>query len=237
MRKFTQFIQACAVLILVIMSNGQATAAWQENGFLAHANVEIRNLPNSIEDGEGGMIVTWADGRMDDEHHIFAQRFNAQGDVLWQDGGVPICIYAGGTQTYPALASDNEGGAYFIWQDVTFSGNAHIYSQHVNSSGVQSWALNGIMLDDTSPASVTSTMLTTADDGTAYAAWSETADAGFKRLKVMRLNTSGKMWANASHCATVNSGYFNFPVLDCTTLGVTLVYGIYNSSYGRPEVY
>jgi len=88
--------------------------------------------------------------------------FLAEGEALWQDGGVPVCTYPGGTQVSPALSSDNVGGAYFIWQDVTNGGTAHVYAQHVNRTGVQSWATNGIMLDDTSPASVTSTMMITA---------------------------------------------------------------------------
>lgn len=237
MRKPTQLFKAFAAVILVLLTVSPAAAVWEQNGFLAEGDVEILHSPQSIQDGEGGMIVTWADGRMDDNNHIFAQRFNAQGEALWQDGGVPVCTYPGGTQITPALSPDNEGGVYFIWQDVTNGGTAHVYAQHVNSTGGISWATNGILLDDASPVSVTSTMMTTADDGTAYAAWVETASSGYRRLKLMRLNTSGKMWATASNTATLSSGYFDFPVMDCTTLGATVVFGRYNSTYGRTEVF
>ncbi|MCP4293303.1 MAG: T9SS type A sorting domain-containing protein [bacterium] len=235
-KPFNRINMTITVLLLLTMVQS-AGAAWQQNGYLVESDVEAGSSPTPIADGQGGMIITWDDGRMDDNYHIFAQRIDADGNKMWQDGGVPVCTYPGGTQTYPAVASDGQGGAYFIWKDVTNSGNQHIYGQYITSNGSTNWTTNGILLDNDSPLSVSNTMLTSADDGTAYAGWVENTTGSIRKLKIMRLNASGKMWPSTSSAATVSSGYFDFPLIDCTSLGVTVVFGRYNFTFSLQEVF
>ena len=68
-----------------------------------------------VEDGSGGAIVGWVDGRGADPD-IYAQRLDAKGDPQWQPNGVPVCK-AAGIQDRLVAATDGESGVLFAWRD------------------------------------------------------------------------------------------------------------------------
>ena len=88
-----------------------------------------------ISDGEGGIIAAWSDFRSDPNYgDIYAQRISGNGTALWQKNGVAVSI-AAGQQLYPSLATDGEGGAMIVWDDIRVGTMSDVYAQHLTKDG------------------------------------------------------------------------------------------------------
>ncbi|MBX2922370.1 MAG: T9SS type A sorting domain-containing protein [Chitinophagaceae bacterium] len=110
-----------------------------------------------ISDGQGGAIVSWNDYRNDPENglgeefiypEIYAQRIDANGDVLWNTSGIKISnAVKHEANGDPAINiyDDNSGGAVFLWDDKL---NGIIYTQRVNSTGDLIYDEDKILTDE-----------------------------------------------------------------------------------------
>lgn len=104
-------------------------------------------LPAMIPDGTGGAFIAWSDHRNPTDYDIFAQHLLASGavDPTWPPSGVPVCT-ATGDQRSVAMVGDGLGGAILAWID--YRGNVDyrpdIYAQHLDPSGITTWAPNGV---------------------------------------------------------------------------------------------
>ncbi len=115
---------------------------WTANGIPICNDPTFQAQVVIISDGSGGAIIAWVDFRdiVDPnivDSNIYAQRVNGNGDVLWATNGIGVSK-AQNEQTYPALASDGNGGAYVTWRDNRGSSqsNMNIYAQGINSNGI-----------------------------------------------------------------------------------------------------
>jgi len=111
--------------------------------------------PTIVTDGSGGAIITWHDYRSGN-YDIYAQRINANGNVLWTTDGVAIST-AANNQEWSTIVADGSGGAIITWQDFR-SSNYDIYSQRVSGSGTftstLSVSVNGNGSVGSSPAGI-----------------------------------------------------------------------------------
>ncbi len=107
-----------------------------------------QDFPTIVSDGSGGAIITWQDYR-GGSNDVYAQRINASGVVQWTVDGVAISTITGSSQNSPTITSDGLGGAIITWTD-TRSGNADIYAQRINASGVVQWTANGVAISTAS---------------------------------------------------------------------------------------
>jgi hypothetical protein len=96
-----------------------------------------------IADGSGGAIMAWVDGRAA-EMHIYAQRVNAAGTVLWRANGEPVVTASGG-QTSPSLAPDGTGGAIIAWVDLRGI-DRDLYAQRMDRYGNYDWTYDGVLI-------------------------------------------------------------------------------------------
>jgi len=216
----------CMLVILI----GIPAQAWQENGQLVDTAVVVSTHTLAhTSDGNGGMIVAFSDQRVEDEYHIYAQRFNADGIRVWPEGGVPICTYSGGNQTYAALCSDNNGGAYIAWEDVTSNGVANIYGQHINPSGTISLALDGAKLNSDSADSMIRPLMTSGDDGSAYVVWNQIIGNTYS-LQAMRMDQTGRLWNTQREVSSSQNSYFARATMDFTSFGATIVWAQENEA-------
>ena len=62
--------------------------------------------------------------------------------AAWAPNGIPICVETQG-QYPPSITFDGAYGAIVAWPDFRF-GNADIFAQRVDSSGVVQWTANGV---------------------------------------------------------------------------------------------
>ena len=112
--------------------------------------------PAIVSDGSGGAIITWyADYGVD--YDIYAQKVDANGNVLWAVDGIPIST-AADYQEHPKIVSDGSGGAIITWQNEGDE-DYDVYAQRVGASGNMLWAVDGIPIstatdDQESPAIV-----------------------------------------------------------------------------------
>lgn len=118
-----------------------ALGQWQING-IRIANVSSWQWsPQAIEDGKGGVIVCWEDGR-NGTWDVYAQRVDSAGYLLWTDYGIPVAD-GPATQDLPVMVSDGEGGAIIAWEQPAL---ADVYAQRINSDGQRLWGEEGIIV-------------------------------------------------------------------------------------------
>jgi hypothetical protein len=125
--------------------NSSGAVMWTTAGVVICNAPDSQINPKLKTDGAGGAIITWQDKRNGIEYHLYAQRINASGIVMWAANGVVICNAAGG-QTNPKIEIDGAGGGIIGWQDKRNGLNYDVYAQRINASGVPQWTANGVMV-------------------------------------------------------------------------------------------
>jgi len=109
----------------------------------------VRDLTSAINiytrivtDGSGGAIVVWEDLRKG--MALYAQKVNAEGEVQWQENGVPVCTELPVVSPRFEAADSSAGGVVVAWID----GDRKLYAQMLNSSGQMLWGDKGILIAD-----------------------------------------------------------------------------------------
>jgi len=158
------------------------------------------DLVEAVSDGAGGMIAVWEQlettgGSVRD---IYAQRINANGEVLWGAEGVAICT-APDNQSQIKVISDGAGGAIIVWKDerdMTIGGGTgdDIYAQKVNSNGVVQWTADGVPVCTAVGRQMTPYLCSDGSGG-AYIAWADARAHSTLTLEIFgqRLNATGNI--------------------------------------------
>ncbi len=114
--------------------NSDGTPLWAAEGVPVCTEPTHQVEHEIIQDGMGGVIITWEDSRSGSGTDIFTQRLDSNGNVLWTPGGVAVCDTVG-SQDYPSLASNGSGGAIIAWSDQRHSSYEDIYAHMVTGGG------------------------------------------------------------------------------------------------------
>ncbi len=126
---------------------------WTTNGEPICNDTLSQTHPQLVSDGSGGAIITWADRRnfTTRTENLYAQRINANGQVLWKTNGVLVSTSLNNFD-YPRLVSDGLGGAVIAWSDGrNYSTTSDdIYAQRININGQLKWTANGVPVCTTS---------------------------------------------------------------------------------------
>jgi flagellar hook capping protein FlgD len=140
-----------------VLASGEVDAAWPVNGrvllpvsLALSIDPQTLGAPSLVQDGAGGAIVIWSDGRsVVNGSDIYAQHILASGvvDPSWPVNGATVCSVVG-EQIGPASVSDGAGGAFISWTDNRAGpalSDRDIYAQHVLASGQTdpNWPANG----------------------------------------------------------------------------------------------
>lgn len=113
---------------------------WDANGTVICNETHDQGEVQICSDGFGGAIVAWMDER-DPASDIYAQRIDANGNVMWDANGTAICT-ENNFQSVIRISNDGEGGAIITWRDER-SGNADVYAQRIDANGNTLWTDNG----------------------------------------------------------------------------------------------
>ena len=187
------------------------TVQWIANGVVVSVTDRQRE-PRAAMDGAGGAIITWTDDRgvVEEDDDIYVQHVDAFGNVLWGDG-LAVCA-ASGPQSFPAIASDGQGGAIVAWAD-SRGATTDVYSQRVGQDGtlgpgaVPAWTPDGTPV--TTRAGVQQNPSAVSDGkGGALIAWEDygvpapipgfgesagrTLGPGHARVRTIRITDSGE---------------------------------------------
>ncbi|UCF77896.1 MAG: hypothetical protein JSW03_07220 [Candidatus Eiseniibacteriota bacterium] len=110
----------------------------------------------------------------------------------WQENGNPVCVETG-TQQFPDVMPDGEGGAFIVWEDYRGS-DLDIYAQRLGPSGAALWPANGVPICTTSGGQIFAEI---APDGAggAIIVWEDRRAPGGD-IYAQRVDASGAvLWA------------------------------------------
>ena len=117
--------------------DSQGNILWQPGGVQAYTGPAEE--AQVVSDGAGGAIIAYTrdipceDGVAFCDSDIYAQRIDAEGDILWGPDGIPIC--AGPSVTYsPRIVADGAGGAIVFFVD-----ERGVCAQRVDADGHKLW--------------------------------------------------------------------------------------------------
>ena len=169
-----------------IDSNGDIV--WQNSGNSVCKHDASQSDPVIVSDMNGGGIIVWGDTR-NGSQDSYAQRINADGQILWEKDGVSICVEANLQDDFTAI-SDGQGGVIVVWEDWR-SGNQDIYAQKLSADGTSVWEQNGIAAfkgegDQYDPAIISD------DEGGAYIVWWDISTPDWNIL-AQRIDSKGSL--------------------------------------------
>jgi len=136
--------------------NADGEVQWEHDGVIVAGQEGYQKYPVLAGDGAGGAIIAWQDWR-DGKGDIYAQRVDANGKMVWQENGAPVCAMPE-RQWYPTIVTDGADGAIIVWMDhrndeedmiisrtnPPVTAGWDIYAQRVNAQGEMQWQMNGV---------------------------------------------------------------------------------------------
>lgn len=232
--KIVQALSMYTVLgFLFIVNQQPSLAAWSVH---ARENTAICTAPGQqsslqiIRDGAGGAIIAWEDAR-DSHFDIYAQRIDAQGNVLWAKDGVPVCVVPE-NQNRPKILSDGAGGVIIVWQDMRSGiSNSDIYAQRIDANGTPLWTTNGMPLC-TEVNAQNSPCIASDGAGGAIIVWQDFR-TNYADLYAQRVMQNGELgWAKNGALVCGISGAQSAPVaVDDGTGGAIVVWQDFRRNY------
>lgn len=198
--------------------DSEGNILWRQGELLVSA--PHQESPQVVSDGSGGAIIVWMHNILSENGHgysgsdIYAQRINAEGNILWEPDGVPICI-GSKEAADPHIISDGLGGAIVTWR-----APCSIYAQRIDSKGNVLWPRNGIQVwEAEGPQSPHYCITSDGFNGAIIVWWyveeGKSVDQGGV-LRAQRLDASGrKLWeTNGTLVSTDPSwGYSYGPII------------------------
>ena len=138
--------------------DARGSRMWGDNGIVAGTpDLAVGYEPSyeAVSDGEGGVIMAWADVRRDSVgvsagSDVFAQRLNIRGELLWGSQGLKVAS-ANGAGSLGGVVADGSGGAIVFWErrrQRPFPADAEtsLFAQRVDASGNPLWETDGVMV-------------------------------------------------------------------------------------------
>ncbi len=166
---------------------------WGSNAKVICTAIGTQASPK-IESDEllGGFYTSWVDARNGD-NDIFAQRIDANGNLLWANNGVSICSIVGNQSALDILSDPTVDGLICAWKD-SRTGNFDIYAQRVNSAGIAQWANNGISICS-NPTSQLNPNIAIDNATGAIITWQDSLGGNFD-IRAQRVNSLGTLLWN-----------------------------------------
>jgi len=200
-------------IVMVCWMAGEACASWIPDGVPISSAPSWQVAGQIVSDGAGGAIITWEDDRDPVSYpwDIYAQRIDANGNVLWTTDGVPICT-AESNQQYPQLVTDGAGGAIITWEDRR--GAYHdIYAQRIDADGNVLWTDDGVLVSARQNTKYTPQLVADGSGG-AIIAWSEWPPSTAPDVFVQRINEDGYLqWTSSGMSISSASDRQQYPQL------------------------
>ncbi|MBI1808216.1 MAG: T9SS type A sorting domain-containing protein, partial [Ignavibacteria bacterium] len=217
---------------------GDGVVQWASGGIPLCSEPNEQNWPRIRRDGSGGAIVAWHDLRYSSDD-IYIQRVNADGEIQWAAGAVPISV-GGGGKIYPEIAVDGTGGAIIAWMDSRRLGYMYdVYAQRVNASGTVMWQDDGVAICDTTMSGIHPTIVSDLRGG-AVITYANQRGSGMD-LFSQRIDSSGTTrWTKngVPVCTAGNDQWYPVCVSDRAGGAIITWYDYRSdSTFQRPHIY
>ncbi len=141
----TRRVATLATLFCLVAVPPVGLAAWQLDGTPLCQEPNPQQKPVLAPDGAGGAIVVWNDQRASGTVHLYAQRVDPAGEILWAHDGIAVCSTSPSDyQSAGNAVSDGAGGAIVVWKDRRNGSDVNIYAQRLNGQGAPQWTAGGV---------------------------------------------------------------------------------------------
>ena len=121
-----------------------------EDGINITNDEYLQIKPTAAVCSDNSVIISWVDKRIEFAGDVYAQKISSEGELLWEEDGVPICTANDSFSVYYytiqiQITSDANGGAYLVWTDARSSGLSDLYGSHILDDGsiAPGWDVNG----------------------------------------------------------------------------------------------
>lgn len=164
---------------------------WRQGGISICSMKGNQERPILVEDGVGGVFITWIDFRDTEfDAYIYSQRINPDGLKQWKADGVPV-TRAKKSKSQVKMVSDGKEGVVVCWVDTRYYSQTgfDIYVQRVNYTGTAMWGENGKVLAREAGIQ-TSPSMAGDDEGGAFIAWMDDRN-GYANIFMQHLNSYG----------------------------------------------
>jgi hypothetical protein len=172
---------------------------WNSKGMIVCGEPGDQENPRIARCGSGLFMIAWEDRRGADTD-IYAQMLDGEGNILWQNEGIPICPGTGDEELV-GIVQDGAGGAIVAWQSAG-DPDSDIYAQRIDSDGSLRWP-DGVALC-TEPGDQVQAVLAGDGSGGAFVAWQDTRGPDID-IYVQRIDHDGNtIWTDggAVVCST-----------------------------------
>jgi hypothetical protein len=232
-------VHSIILVILFVCSTHVILAQWTHDPSVNNAvstAAFYQTDPQSISDGNGGVIITWQDSRGGQFKDIYAQRINKEGVVQWTANGVAIST-APMDQEMPQLVSDGSGGAIITWRDYANLTNYDILAQRINSAGVVQWAVNGVVVCDAQNEQSNPQLISDGSGG-AIVAWKDYRSVTNYDIYAQKINSAGVVqWTAQGVPITTATGGQENPLLTSDGLGGAIIIWNEYRNVTPPDIY
>jgi len=138
--------------------DGEGNPVWSEEGVTVCTTLStIAGDPSVLAEGSGGATIVWADTRAGGSRNdVYAQRVSPEGEIMWQEDGVPVSLPCYG-QTILQIVSDGSGGAIVAWLYERVSGKitgdtpmealTQVHAQRLSPDGEPLWQEGGVQVN------------------------------------------------------------------------------------------
>lgn len=105
------------VFVIRVLASGTIAPGFAAGGNPVCLATGTQSNPVMVEDGQGGVVITWTDARntATNSNDIFAQRINASGVAQWTENGVEVIATAVNENT-PSIALISGVEVAIIWR-------------------------------------------------------------------------------------------------------------------------
>ncbi|MBP7194269.1 MAG: T9SS type A sorting domain-containing protein [Candidatus Cloacimonetes bacterium] len=142
--------------------DAQGNMVWGEP-LLVDGKPDRQEDPVVTRTSDNYYVIAWIDFSDDLDGSVYAQKVNADGQLMWQTGGVPVCVVPG-VQLSLNMEPDNAGGVYIVWMD-SRNPSKDLFGQRLSATGAPVWSVNGIPIADGIGDEIQNTMLPDGQGG------------------------------------------------------------------------
>jgi hypothetical protein len=178
--------------------DAQGNRLWGAMPVSVCPNASLQGSYGAARDESGNIFVAWTDLRNEGYQYgdIYAQKMDADGNVLWAPAGAPVIMYTA-KQIAPYVVPDGSGSVFIAWKDHRSAlnpDNIHIYAQRLDRSGNAAWAPEGILITDNfGPKNVLG--ITASTPGSCIIFWANGDYTYGGSLYAHRIDTTGsELW-------------------------------------------
>lgn len=204
---------------------------------MPNINLNQDNVPNSKDQYE--IIENNEVVEKEEIVYIKPNAPRASQRIAWTPNGEDICTQSS-MQLYPHISNDENGGAFFVWDDKR-KGNSDIYAQRINSTGEVYWMLNGILVCNASGSQSEPKVVSDQDNG-AIIVWEDYRNGNYD-IYAMHINETGDInpqWApNGTKICTNNYDQDNPLIVSDMDGGAIIIWqderdtGFYDDIYAQ----